>query len=391
MSIIQNDSISLAQLMLVNCTEKMADKAVKTLLSNYSGLMGYTQVALRAFLMGDLPDPLVGENACQIRAVLYSHLSQDHEIVPEIEKVCEMIEKNSGPLAKVVVGKTRLSLMDVLEANQLNICVPNRISSTVCSILYGHILTVTKTSILSIKDIDVSLMESNDIKLLAGVTKTFARDLIKESRRSLASYSINYLRSEVRSLPMSPKTEHLIEVMERDVLSDPLGLQTAPLLPGMQILLASMKRRNISIVLRDHMRDRSNKEMRTVVLLFNPTGQDGRYEAVENLGAVNKDQSGFVVEAVAISDESRDNKQLASSLITVGIETIILANCAAHPQYGGGNKGVEPLLTEERECLKERAVKQGLCATNPELCRIYHIFAGLLSKHLLVKGSLCNC
>lgn len=377
------DSISIAQLMPINCTEKMDGKGVKNKLSNYSGLMGLTHTAISAFLNGDLPDPLVGENACQIRAALYTDLAQDQEIVIELKKVCEMLEKNSGPLAKAVVGKTRSSLMDVLGENHLDLCIPQGIGSIVCSILFGHILTVTKVSLLTIEKVEVSLKESNDPKLLKGISTGFAKDLIKESRKSLADRSIKYLRSEACLLPMSPKIKSLIAIMETEVLSDPLGLQTAPLLAGMQIILASMKKHHTPIVLKDRMIDVEGIDAGTVSMVFEPTGKDGEYEAVENLSAVKKDRAGVIVEAVSISEKPCDNKQLATSIIKIGIETIILANCAAHPQYGGSNKGVEPPQTEEREALKEIALQEGLCDRNPKLCRIYHIYGRHLAKEAL--------
>ncbi|HEY5260335.1 MAG TPA: hypothetical protein VIJ46_06775 [Rhabdochlamydiaceae bacterium] len=382
-----SDSISLAQLMLKNCEEKMESKAAKGVLTNYRGLMGLARAALSAFLAGDLPDPLVGENACQIRAALYAHIIQDGEMMTDLKKVCALIEKNHGSLEhiKLPEGKARYSVMDVLQSQQLDLCVPLRMSSVIGPILFGHILTVTKLSDLKIEKAEVSLKESNDPKLLQGLSVGFAKDIIREGRKVLSNCSIQYLRNEVRLLPMSSRIETLCTHMEKDVLSDPLGLQTAPLLPGMEILLASMKSHHTPIVLRDRMIDGEGKEIGKVELLFAPTGKEGKYEAIKDLAGVDRERGAFVIEAVAISDKPPDCKQLASSLVEIGIETIILANSAAHPQYGGANKTVE-FQTAEREALKERALKLGLCASNPELCRIYHIFAGMVSKNLKVEA-----
>ena len=202
-----SDSVSLAQLMLKNCEEKMESKAAKGVLSNYRGLMGLARAAVSAFLAGDLPDPLVGENACQIRAALYAHIIQDGEMMTDLKKVCALIEKNHGELEhiKLPEGKARYSVMDVLQSQQLDLCVPLRMSSVIGPILFGHILTVTKLSDLKIEKAEVSLKESNDPKLLQGLSVGFAKDIIREGRKVLSNCSIQYLRNEVRLLPMSSR------------------------------------------------------------------------------------------------------------------------------------------------------------------------------------------
>ncbi len=384
--------ISLAQLVDLNCEEPMESKSIKSQLSNYIGIVGLTHSAVTLFLNGNMPDPLVGENACQIRATMYCHLSDDLASIQELKKLSLMLA--SSPMVATTINVAgiplpkdkRSSLSEVLKSAQMDVFIPSEMSQILRPILLGHVLTVSKVSVLSINKSSVSLQESNDSKLLAGLSSSFAKDLIKESRKALSNISISYLRSEASLLPMTQERDILSSMMEPApkgaVLSDPLGLQTAPLLVGMKILLASMKVHNTAIILKDRLLDTMEQEKGTATLIFEPTGQDGSYEVVKDLKGVDKKKPAFIIEAVAITDKSADVDELASSLATIGIEKIILANCAAHPQYGGKNKTVEPPRTDEREDLKDLAMKLGLCDLRPELCRIYHIFSGMIGKEL---------
>lgn len=365
-----SELISLTQLTPSNCIEKMGSKSLQNVLKNHVGTIGLTLAAIQLFQQGSLPDPLVGENACHIRAAQYAALAGDGKIMRELEEVALKLEDVFARCSKLKLGgKGEASLIEVLQKNDLDLQIP----SIICPIVLGHILTISKQTDLSIKkdagsDLPkVSLLEGNDPKKLEGFTQKSAKQLIKNARQSLAEASIQYLCNEADLLQMRGP-EH--------VLTDSLGLQTAPLLQAMQILLASMKVHRTTIVLKNRIIDAEAKEKGQVTLLFAPDGRERCYQVVK----VPQEEGlpAFVIKAVSISSRSRSPEELEAELIDVGIETIILANAAAHPQYGGKSKNQQPPPSVELTALKELAIKRGLCEQNQDLCRIYHVYGSFL-------------
>lgn len=369
-----SDLMSLTKLTPSNCTEKMSNKKLQNVLKNHLSTMRISLAAIKLFQQGIMPHPLVGENACQIRAAIYTALAGSEQSMRDLAVVEHKLEDLIARISMLnLVGKQEVSLIEVLQENDLDLQVP----SIVCPIVLGHILTVSKQSDLSIKKAagsdlpDVSIIEANDPKKLEGFSPSLAKVLIKNARQSLSELSIQYLRDEAARVGMEGP---------QDVITDSIKLQTAPLLPGMQILLASMKMHRTAIVLNNRIIDAEGVEKGQVNLLFTPDGRS--YQVVKAPQQEELERPAVIIEAVSISNTPRAAEELEAELIEVGIEPIILANCAAHPQFGGMSKNIEPPPSDERSALKVIAVKRGLCQQNPNLCRILHIFAGRVGGSL---------
>ncbi|MBS0629385.1 MAG: hypothetical protein JSS30_04070 [Verrucomicrobia bacterium] len=334
--------------------ENKNKKALQTVIKNHVGVIALSIAAIQAFIRGDMPDPLVGENACQIRAAYYCAQATDSEKMESLKEICPKLEDLMARVSKLKMPEMA-SVDQVIEENDLDLSLP----PVVAPIVFGHILTVSKQSELSIQKKDLSLKEECDPKKLEAVSNGYARDLIKHSRRSLSAWSVQYLRDEAARLNM-PGPEN--------VLTDHMGLQTAPAMPGMKVLCAAMKANGIMIVLKNRIIDEEGKDGGQITLHYSPD-----YQVVtprpQDVG-----RPAMIIEAVSIS--SRAAEQLEKEIIAEGIESIILANFAAHPQYGGSCKLSEPKADGERERWHEIAKRRGLCAANPDLCRMYHIYAG---------------
>lgn len=364
------DLMSLTKLTPSNCTEMQNVKSLRNVLKNHLSTLKLTAEALRLFLEGNMPDPLVGENACQIRTAIYTHLAQDPKAMQQLAGVAEKVEALIERLSLLEV-KRGASLVELLQENEADLQVP----SMVCPIVLGHILTISKESALTIKKNgglpSVSLIEGNKPQKMGGISASVAKVLIKNARQALSEMSIQYLRDEASSLAIEGPC---------NVITDQNRLHTTPLLPGMKILLESMNARGTPILLKNRIIDPEGSE-RGVVTLLSRGGERGFQDMQEPLPE-DRDCAAMIIEAVSISSKMRTPQELKKEMIAEGLERIILANSAAHPQYGGVSKEIEPPQTEEREALKAVALEKGLCEKNPDLCQIYHIFAGRIGAHV---------
>lgn len=378
------ESISLNELIPAksNYGQKIDKKSLQTVIRTHIGVIGLTIAAIKSFQQGDIPDPLVGENACQIRAAYYSAQAADASVMSALSEICPKLEGLIERISKVKlpVGKEVASMDEIIQENDLDVKVP----PAVAPIVFGHILTISKESDLSIrKESEASLpklalKEGNDPKKLKGLSTGAARELIKHARRSLSEWSVQYLQDEAERYCMKGP---------EGILTDSMGLKSAPASPGMEILLTSMKVHRTAIVLKNRIIDSDGNVRGQVTLLCKPDGKNRSYQVVKVPKEEDLNCPGMIIEAVTISSKQRTEEELAAEIIEVGIEPIIYANFAAHPQYGGGCKTVEPPKCEERERWLQVAREKGLCAENPDLCRMYHIYAAPVGKHLSVGGS----
>lgn len=395
MSILPYKHVSLREALSLDTKISEEPKALQNRLDNYKGVVILAKEAIESYLKGVYPDPLVGENACQIRAVLYCQLAQDPTSIKDLtETVCKLDKmigegKDKGTLDSIKLPKKKQSLSEVLEENKADIDIPETLKDKICWILYGHILTVTKDSKIDIDKNSLSLIEALDYKKLPSkVSSSFSKQLIKDSRKKISALSIEYLKKELESLPADDMTSNLLTVVKEQVLVDDLEIQTVPMLPATMILLQALKAHNISIILRNRVIENGNeKDAKSIRILYSPTGKDKQYEVVKDLSSIDKARPVVVLEAVSLTDKPSDLKTIEASIHKIGVETILLAACAAHNQYGGTHKSMVPTpikeIDEIRTSLTDLANKEGLSKENSEVCRIYHIYAGTIGSHLI--------
>jgi hypothetical protein len=370
-----SDMISLTQLTPSNCIEKHPVKQLQIILKNHLCILQLTSDALRRFQAGIMPDPLVGENACQIRTSLYTRLAKDPIAMTKLEAVALQVDEVRNRLLQVDISKGKnSSFMELLEKNGADLQVP----SIVCPIVFGHMLTISKKSDLSIKKEGgvpkICLAEEIDPATLQMGSVHAGQAMIKKARQTLSELSITHLQQEAALLRIEgPK----------DVLIDRCRLSSTPMLPGMQILLSSIKAHRTPIVLKNRMIDAAGIVTGAVILVAQ-ADQRGRLQIVET---VDPNCPAMIIEAACISGKPRTDDALKAEMMAIGIESIILANSAAHPQYGGMSKGIEPPRSEEREALKALAFEKGLCEANPDLCQIFHVFPGKVGAHAPVGAA----
>ncbi|MBS3904166.1 MAG: hypothetical protein KGZ39_02440 [Simkania sp.] len=389
------DSISslvpMLELYPLNPTINVQKKHFKDVLSNYERIVGIVLVAIREFKDGGRIDPVVGENACQIRASMYSDITNRKDIQEELERWILLLTTTMDKLRSLRLPDAQMmSLEQVLREN----AVPMEVPKYVLLIAYGYILTLGKTYQIKQEITSGKLQVNIEEKIDQGVLKaklaeikdggaSLAKDLVKLARKRLSESSIDYVKELLSQLVESGETERLREELKEEaILSDSLGLRSMRCLPCMEVLLTNLLRKSTPLIINVTAMGMKNEGiLGGVSILY--VARDAMFVPLTLVEPIHPEllaSSAFVIDAFSVGYEADSLEALRKDIIQRDVTDIILANFAAHPQYGGQNKHVEPPEDPKRESLKTKALQIGLCETNPRLVRIWHIYAGAVSQ-----------
>lgn len=149
-------------------------------------------------------DGLVGENSCQIRAamILDLYIQKDSNEIMECVNQLVYIQQELKDLDLPNLIKSNISLMEILEENQLKLFFPKSIIATALS----YLLTITKSSKLEFtRNIETghvltTLCEDTHQKSLNNTRPNLslksANTLDKTARKMLSELSIRYIQEK---------------------------------------------------------------------------------------------------------------------------------------------------------------------------------------------------
>lgn len=171
----------------------------------YKLLLAATQQAMSAVRNGDLEqfDAVVGENACQIRAVKIAmafpkYLVAIESIQARIETAQEKIKKLSQSLD--VLMTSGISLQTLFEKEGLDIAL----TSDELFLVESFLLSTAKTVKASKASSPLCRNDAADPKKLKqfekDVSSNFTENLVRKARRLLSTASVEFVREQAESL-----------------------------------------------------------------------------------------------------------------------------------------------------------------------------------------------
>ncbi|MBM3197586.1 MAG: hypothetical protein FJZ61_06370 [Chlamydiae bacterium] len=180
-------------------------KGLKTGLKEYSLLLAATKEAMIAVQNGDLEqfDAVVGENACQIRAVKIAmafprYLEASEPVQAQIEIAQEKVEKLSKSWDSLM--KSGVSLQKLLQVQGLDVVL----TADELFLVESYLLSVAKTVKASKASSPLCRNDAADHKRLRrfdeDVSSNFLNDLVKKTRQLLSTASVGFVREQAKSL-----------------------------------------------------------------------------------------------------------------------------------------------------------------------------------------------
>lgn len=318
------------------------------------------KLTCEAFLEGKLSnlDPIVGENACQIRALVAITFYMEEDLKEHLRALKDKVEKLLEKL-KLQVNPLNGNLDIQLENLGLTLNVTDKVDY----MLRSHLLTIGKYFDMEPNGREKSGIDCSKIneKLQTEVSKKVLQSIIKIAQMKISEDSVRFIQMEADKL-----TDKFIVSQLTGKMFNPVKGKT---------LHASSAFYNLKTVLL------RAEEMKVPVLVkeFKSDNPRSIYFCTSN-NELEDNQPILVVECFL--SESCTEQVIASQ----GLRKLILANVACTPDY---SKDESIILLEEHarnEILEHKSFGESLgCHTSsPTVFKVVHIHAATVKEEKVI-------
>ncbi len=320
-------------------------------------------------------DPLVGENACQIRAVRLAMIASNtrfdlENLLGRISTAKTLFENVLAHFSKVNSKKT--SLKDFLNQESAEV----RLNEDEYFLVKAYILTRTKVRKPFDPEKALVLNERTDekkIKEIYPVGALFARSFISFLRKNLSQSSVDFVKKIAKQ---SESDVSLISVLE-DFETKHKDLHCLPCYWTTKALLDQALHHRIPIVLiaQQKAKDRNYEETQKVTLFFEVT-PDGYMQT--NRESLDPRTPALVLLGNSCEKHSLlpDRELWVEQLLEHSPVDLFLAYAAAHRQYPDQSKDtlLSSLSDQDYKYHKEQSEKWGCSLDNPSRFFLAHAF-----------------
>jgi hypothetical protein len=375
-------SFSLSSLLYYNLSEKK-HKDLKKGLIEYQVLLTALIESLESLEKGDLEkfDSLVGENACQIRAIriamIHESYSHHHELRQKALKAHQTISKIlEEEIEKWMLSS--ISLEDLLSKYALEVVL----TADEFFLIKSFLLTEMK-EVLSSDTFMSSLIRKSKCspvkvrRFNSQVSYSFTSHLASHIRQLLAKASVEFVQELARQL----EDEDLLEKVSGDFLFEHNALSCLPMFWTYKILLESSEKKQIPIIA--HVKFLKEQEEGYLVTheekyFFKPTqNPDGTFSyAATSFLESDLEKAACIIQGVACTDTSWDKETFLSS-----IKQAVLAGAADHRQYPNPDQPL-PTSCKELQSYQKLALDKGFTFENPKTFVIQHVYSARADRVL---------
>jgi hypothetical protein len=353
---------------------------VRIKINEYAFLISSLLKAIELLQKGEFShfDPLVGDNACHIRALKictsFSHTSSIFvSKLPKIEHIKKIldlvIERNEIPLDG--------SLDQFLRKNNLNM----ELSSDELFILGCYFLTVVKRVLPPKKDKPLLLNETTMplvLKNFGKISGQFTRNFVNNLRKYMASLSVNYIQQEVQFI-----SDIASEMVSSKFTISHNHLKCISIFWSSFIVMERALRQGIPIFLIADQKatDYDYHSINRASILLNPNGSSYH---MANPKTENPNQLGIVIKGTTYNSvfKLKTKKEWVKNLISYQPADLFLAYSAGHRQFPDPTK--DHLITETFnptfEEYRQKSMEWGCCLDNPSLFFVTHVYCEKLGN-----------
>ncbi len=374
----ERNSYFLSRLLPYNPSEKTGNR-LRNGLKEYLLLLIAVEQAMNSLQQGELKnfDPLVGENACQIRAVKIALIIRNRSV--NVDSILHNIKTAKTNIEIFLCrvsnfANLEMSLKDYIETEKIDIVL----NEDELFLVKSFILTKTKV-VQPFFKLDKPLVEnaytdSKKIKEISEVGSSFSGDLVKNLRKKLSASSVSFvqeLTGESDSLTPGEK------LLSNQFVIIHNGLMCLPYYRATWVLMKQALSNNIPIALlaQQIAKDQDYKIIQKTAIFFQATPQgyqeisrdllDPEMPVLTLIGSTCRD---FIK---LPTKEDWTQELLAQSPID-----LVLAYAAAHRQYPDDSKDqlLLEMLDEDYEYHKVKAQEWGCSLENPSRFFLTHAF-----------------
>lgn len=385
-------------------TSTKINGSLRTSLKEYSLLLAAMEQAITALQNGDFEqfDAVVGENACQIRAVKIAMTAQNYfESVKSIQAQItnsklkiETLSKSLEPLMK-----RGISLQSLLEREEIDVAL----TSDELFLFESFLLSVAKTVKPAKVSSPLCRNDVTDYKKLkqfnTDVSTSFMNELVKRTKQLLSAASVIFVKEQAKFL----KNEQLEKKCSEDFLVNYNSCPCIPMFWTYKTLLLAAQKKGIPLVIYAKFlaKDKKYSTVDEDCIVFQPSvnNQGSIYEESVPYPSDLAKVAIFVQGVVCANTDLLPSKSQWRKAVTVQKLDVILAGAADHRQYPNPeeDRRIEELNDDEFEGYKTMARSKGYALENPSVFFIQHVYSAtigstpqLIRKAKLAEKVICS-
>lgn len=319
-------------------------------------------------------DPLIGDNACHIRALkicmsfsncLTSFLCSLSEIENVKNSIDNLIDRNEIP----VQG----SLVDFLVKKKLTI----ELSNDELFIIGCHLLTIVKKFLPAKADRPLLLNETTTPLALkdlgVNISGQFSRNLVNHLRQFIASASVEYMRQEVRFVSCSEVASTMISSDQTFVHNK---LQCISIFWSTLIMMERTLQLKIPIILTADQKASDNyRTINQTSVLLKPI--ENYYSKVDPKRE-DLDQVAIIIKGTSCRpySEQKSKQNWINELLKHQPIDLFLASSANHRQFPDPSQDylITRYANPKFEEYRQKSIQWGCCLDNPSLFFIFHVY-----------------
>ena len=360
---------------------------VKKGLKEYQALLKALIEAVHSLRARDFEkfDSLVGENACEIRAIAVALIALNSLVKVDDLNDLALVSLNKvdlllKPSSIDLLMRSEESLKSLFEREGLDISLAN----DELFIILSFLLTEMKTVMASEKQINsIYRVEASDPKKICrfgDVSISFARGLISKTKRMLATASVQFVRSYACRFQDQPLMRMVSE--EFTVLQN--TLPCTPMFWTYKTILRAAQEEGVPLVIHVKFIEKNEGGYAVVgqdYMIFESVNGSFVEVAAEN---VDLEKPACIVQGVVSNEngQSLTKAEWKELMRETAVADVILAGAADHRQFPDQalDANIEQLQDSEYENYKAMAKGNGFSDENPTTFFIQHVYAACIGK-----------
>ncbi|MBS0652099.1 MAG: hypothetical protein JSR39_01085 [Verrucomicrobia bacterium] len=358
--------------------------SLRSSLKEYQALINAATQAVQAVHNRDYQkfDSLVGENACEIRAIwlcqLVSSISQninclERDLLEVLNRLEGLLEHSSLD----ALMRSEQTFQTIVQSNNLQISVSYNELILIVSFLLSEMKAV-KCSNESIPTIfRVENAAPKNLKRYGDVSTSFALNLISKLRKTLAAASVQFVREKAFAL----QDADLIAKVSDEFTFVHNALPCIPMFWTYKTLLSTAQQESIPLVIYAKFLEKNGEEYSLVdeEKLFYAVGRDGAYRQVQPTAA-DLEKPACIIQGIAVVDRNSWSKsEWKARMSEKSVIDVVLAGAADHRQYP--DAALDSLFDDVEDraysAYKQHALNEGFAVENPSTFFIQHVYAAL--------------
>lgn len=365
------------------------------ILQNYLSFLKLCDEALDKFIHGQMPDPVVGENACQIRAVMLAAILNKEGIQERLKQNQSLLKDHIQQiqfrqliLKQINNSETKTKKIEPFKEYLRGQNALIEISEELAVIISCYVLSETKIVEYTPNNFGVPTRHerilAKNFSKSKDILPNFADTIIKIAQKRLSEMSVSYVQRLGLQFLLSAKEPSGTMVFDNFVKTDERHRKITPCYPTMRLLLKGLYRDKIPILLRiEQFLKGQSKPYGILSMVFGNEGAED-YTLLKE-PAQHLQKGAVIFHAKSITDIKQSAVDISVKISNYTVTKAILSAMAAHPQYGCDDR----YRPEDPLCEKDRQLAQewGTCKENPSLFIPEHIY---YRSHAAIKQELIN-